>query len=140
MTRAEIDALLERHRQSFASRNAAAIAADHTEDGTFESQAAGVARGREAIRGVYQYWLDAFPDMAFEWREPVIDTGRAALFWHFRGTLVGEFFGHSHPGARLEFDGAAEYDLSPAGIVRARHIFDFTGALVAAGVLKVRPT
>lgn len=140
MTRAQVEALLDRHRQSFANRDAAMIAADHAEDGTFESQAAGVVRGRDAIRGVYQYWLDAFPDMAFDWREPLIDGDRAAFFWHFRGTLVGEFFGHSHPGARVEFNGAAEYDLSPAGIVRARHIFDFTGALIAAGALKVKPT
>lgn len=93
-------------------------------------------RGRYGIRGVYAYWLEAFPDMVFEWPEPIIDGDRAALFWHFSGTLAGEFFGHSSPGTRVEFDGAGEYDMSPAGIVRARHIFDFTGALLSAGVLK----
>jgi hypothetical protein len=29
--------------------------------------------------------------------------------------------------------------VSPEGIVTARHVFDFTGALVSAGVLKVKP-
>lgn len=139
MTRAEILTLLVKHQQSFASRSAVALAEDHAEDGTFESQAAGVVYGRDRIRGVYEYWFEAFPDMEFTWREPVIDGQRAALFWHFRGTLMGEFFGHSHPGARVEFDGAAEYELSPRGIVRARHLFDFTGALVSAGVFKLKP-
>lgn len=139
MTRAEVQAFLERHKQSFASRNATTIAADHTELGSFESPAAGIVRGRAAIEDVYLYWLRAFPDLDFSWREPVIDGDRAAFFWHFRGTLAGEFFGHENPGAKVEFMGAAEYNLSPEGIVRARHIFDFTGSLVSAGVLKVKP-
>lgn len=139
MTRAEVVALLERHQRSFASRNATTLAADHVPDGTFESPAAGVVRGRESIEEVYRYWLAAFPDMEFSWREPVIEGDRAAIFWQFSGTLMGDFFGHSHPGARVQFPGAAEYDLSPQGIVRARHVFDFTGALVSAGVLKVKP-
>ncbi len=139
MTRAEIQGFLDRHLRSFASRNAATIAADHCEQGTFESPAAGVVRGRESIKEVYRYWLTAFPDMEFTWREPLVDGDRAAFFWHFKGTAAGEFFGHVEPGKHVEFLGAAEYDLSPAGIVRARHIFDFTGSLVSAGVLKVKP-
>jgi hypothetical protein len=29
--------------------------------------------------------------------------------------------------------------MSPDGIVTAKHLFDFTGSLVAAGVLKIKP-
>jgi predicted ester cyclase len=140
MTRHEILGLIDRHQQAFASRNAAALAADHTEDGTFESQAAGRVRGRAGIEGVYRYWLEAFPDLAFTWREPIIDGDRVALFWHFRGTLAaGDFFGNATAGARVEFLGAGEYVASPAGIVSVKHVFDFTGALISAGVLKVKP-
>ena len=139
MTRAEILTMIERHRQAFLSRSAETLAAGHAEGGTFESQAAGLVRGRSRIQGVYAYWLQAFPDLEFTWSEPVIDGDRVALFWHFKGTLAGEFFGHTQPGARVEFAGAGEYVLSPQGIVSARHVFDFTGALVSAGVLKVKP-
>lgn len=139
MTRAEVEAFLERHRRSFASGVAATLAADHTLDGTFESPAAGVVRGRERIEEVYRYWLAAFPDLSFNWREPVIEGDRVALFWHFRGTLTGEFFGAHEHGKNVEFIGAAEYRLSPDGIVSARHVFDFTGSLVSAGVLRVKP-
>ena len=59
--------------------------------------------------------------------------------WHFGGTVAGQFFGEVRPGTLVQFDGAAEYLVSPEGIVSARHIFDFTGALVTAGVLRVRP-
>ena len=72
-------------------------------------------------------------------REPLIEGNRVAFFWHFRGTLTGEFFGALERGKRVEFSGAAEYLLSPDGIVSARHVFDFTGSLVSAGVLRVKP-
>lgn len=140
MTRAEIEELLARHREAFASRSAVVLTDGHTESGTFYSPAAGTVVGRDEIRKVYEYWLAAFPDMEFTWSMPLIDGSRVALFWHFGGTLAGKFFGEVRPGTRVQFDGAAEYVVSPQGIVSARHLFDFTGALVAAGVLKVKPS
>ena len=77
--------------------------------------------------------------MELTWDRPIVDGERAALFWNFRGTLAGKFFGDVRPGTHVTFAGAAEYVLSPEGIVSARHLFDFTGALVAAGVLKIKP-
>jgi predicted ester cyclase len=139
MTRSEIDTLLARHQQSFGSRDPARLAADHVEHGTFSSPAAGHVTGRVEIQKVYEYWLTAFPDLQFSWDAPLVDGNRVALFWHFRGTLSGPFFGEIRPGTRVEFPGFAEYVLSPDGIVSARHLFDFTGALVTAGVLKVKP-
>lgn len=139
MTRSEIQDLLTLHLQSFASRSAEKLTGDHAPDGTFYSPAAGLVRGRDEIRKVYEYWLTAFPDMDMTWDAPLIDDHRAALFWRFRGTANGTFFGDVRPGTRVEFSGAAEYLVSPAGIVSARHVFDFTGALVTAGVLKVKP-
>jgi len=139
MTRAEVDALLERHRGSFASRDPDRLASDHIEDGTFSSPAAGTVSGRKHIREVYEYWLEAFPDMVFTWRDPIVEDNHVALFWHFSGTLSGKFYGDAKAGTRVEFKGAAEYVLSPGGIVSADHVFDFTGTLVNAGVLKVKP-
>ena len=139
MTRQAMDDLLDRHQQAFASRSAQLLAADHTEGGTFSSPAAGTVTGRGQIQQVYEYWLTAFPDMEMTWNAPIIDGDRAAIFWTFRGTLKGKFFGDVKPGTRVEFEGAAEYIASAEGIVSARHLFDFTGALVTAGVLKIKP-
>jgi predicted ester cyclase len=138
MIRSEVEALIGRHRQAFAARDPDRIAGDHAEHGTFESPAAAIVHGREAIAGVYRYWLQAFPDMEFTWRTPLVDGARVALFWRFRGTLDGDFFGHTGHGVRVEFPGAADYVVSPGGIVSAKHVFDFTGSLIAAGVLKVK--
>ena len=140
MTRQDIVALLDRHKLSFASRSPEKLAADHIERGTFYSPAAGLVEGRDKIQKVYEYWLAAFPDMEMTWDAPLVDGDRAAIFWQFRGTADGQFFGDAKPGTRVQFAGAAEYRLSPEGIVSARHLFDFTGALVTAGVLKVRPS
>lgn len=140
MTRHEIEALLDRHRLAFESRDAEALAACHMEDGTFDSPAAGLVTGRAEIAEVYQFWLKSFPDMKFTWGPPIIDGDRVALFWKFQGTAAGQFFGDVTPGTRVQFVGAGEYHFAPEGIVSAAHVFDFTGTLVNAGVLKVKPT
>jgi predicted ester cyclase len=139
MTRSEIDALLDRHRASFARRDAAALAADHAEDGTFESPAHGLVRGRTGIRGVYEYWFTAFPDLALSWDSIVVDGDRAAFFWTFDGTTKGPFFGVVRAGARVTMIGAADYRFSDGHIASARHVFDFSGVLIRTGVLKTRP-
>jgi predicted ester cyclase len=139
MTRSEIDALLAQHRAAFDSREADQLAACHAENGTFKSPAAGTVTGRKEIAGVYEYWLEAFPDLDFQWTDPIVEGDRVALFWTFSGTVTGKFFGDVKPGTRISFEGAAEYDMTPEGILHAHHVFDFTGALVTAGVLKVKP-
>jgi predicted ester cyclase len=139
MTRSEIEALLARHRASFHRLDAAALAADHLADGTFESPAHGLVRGRQAIEEVYRYWFTAYPDMRFDWTDAIIDGSRAAFFWTFEGTLRGPFFGVLNPGAHIAMEGAAEYGFARGGIESARHIFDFSGVLMKAGILKARP-
>ena len=139
MTRSAIEQCLEDHQAGFLARSVEALTATHAPDGTFESPAHGVVRGREAIRAIYRYWYEAFPDFMLVWSAPLIDPPRAALFWQFDGTTTGPFFGDVRPGTQIRMSGAAEYVFSDEGIVSVRHIFDFSQALVAAGVLKVKP-
>ena len=143
MTREDIERRLAEHAAGFAARDAVRLAATHTVDGTFESPAAGLVRGRPAILDVYRYWYNAFPDFMLTWESPIIDlTGppRASLFWSFEGTAAGPFFGDVRSGAHVKMQGAAEYTFSPEGIVAVRHIFDFSAILVATGVLKIKPS
>ena len=139
MTRADIVARLERHRDAFRRRDADALAADHTADGTFESPAHGVVKGRAAIRDVYNYWFTAFPDLLLTWDQPLIDGDRAAVFWSFAGTSHGPFFGIAGAGSRIEMRGAAEYVFGDDGIVSVKHTYDFSSVLMKTGVLKVKP-
>ncbi len=74
------------------------------------------------------------------WGVPVIEPPRAAVFWAFDGTTAGPFFGEVRPGTPVKMSGAAEFVFSDEGIVSVRHIFDFSQALVTAGVLKIKPS
>jgi len=140
MTREEVEQRLADHQAGFTARSAAALAATHAPDGTFESPAHGTVRGRDAIRAVYVYWYSAFPDFMLTLGTPVIEPPRAAVFWTFEGTTAGPFFGEVRPGTLVKMSGAAEFVFGDEGIVSVRHIFDFSQALVVAGVLKIKPT
>ncbi len=93
MTRADIVALLERHRDAFKRRDAEALAADFAETGVWEGPAHGVVEGRARILEIYNYWFNAFPDLQITWDAPLVDGDRAATFWKFAGTSHGPFFG-----------------------------------------------
>ena len=140
MTRAMVEQRLADHQAGFTARSADALAATHVPDGSFDSPAHGTVRGREAIRAIYAYWYSAFPDLMLTWDKPVIEPPRAAVFWHFEGTTAGPFFGEVRPGTLVKMSGAAEFVFNEEGIESVRHIFDFSQALVAAGVLKIKPT
>jgi steroid delta-isomerase-like uncharacterized protein len=139
MTRADIERLLQEHREGFLRHDPTALASLHLPDGTFESPAVGVVRGRGAIEGVYRYWFEAFPDLVLTWTSEVIEDDRAMFFWALTGTHAGPFFGLPGSGAKVSTAGAAEFRFAEGGIASVRHVFDFTGVLVAAGVLKARP-
>ena len=140
MTRAAIEELLARHKAAYLRRDVEALAACHAPDGSFESPAYGTVNGREAIRDVYRYWYRAFPDFLLTWESPLIDPPRASFFWTFDGTVEGPFFGEVKPGSKVHMLGASECECGAAGIVAIRHVFDFSGTLVRAGVLKVKPS
>ena len=139
MTRAAIEQLLAQHKDAFARRDAEALALTHAPDGTFESPAYGLVTGRDAIRDIYRYWYAAFPDFLLTWDSALIDPPRTSFVWTFAGTAAGPFFGDVKVGAKVNMLGAAEYTLSDQGIAVARHVFDFSGTLMRAGVLKVKP-
>ena len=140
MTRADIEDVLAKQKEAFARRDASALASLHAPDGTFESPAYGVVTGRQAIHDIYRYWYGAFPDFLLTWESAIIDPPRAAYFWTFTGTAAGPFFGEVKIGSKVNMLGAAELVLGSQGIIRTRHVFDFSGTLMRAGVLKVKPT
>jgi hypothetical protein len=140
MTRTAIERLLASQKEAFARRDAEALALLHAPDGTFDSPAYGVVTGREAILDIYRYWYKAFPDFVVTWGAPLIDPPRAAYFWTFNGTASGPFFGDVKVGSKVAMTGAAELTVGEAGILSIRHVFDFSGTLLRAGVLKVKPS
>ena len=139
MTRNQIEELLAKQKEAFARRDQEALTRLHAPEGTFESPAYGLVTGRQAIGDVYRYWYAAFPDFILSWESALIDPPRASYFWTFKGTAAGPFFGDVKVGSKITMIGAAELLCGPEGIVAIRHVFDFSGTLMRAGVLKVKP-
>lgn len=139
MTRDDIVSLLAAHQDAFLRRDAAALAAQHAEHGTFDGPAHPGVKGRAAIAETYKFWFTAFPDLRLTWSPPIVDGDRAAIFWSFVGTAHGPFFGVIGAGTHIEMPGAAEYTFDDGAIASVRHVFDFSSVLMKAGVLKVKP-
>ena len=140
MTREAIEALLARHKAAYLQRDVEALAACHAPEATFDSPAYGTIHGRDAIRDVFRYWYRAFPDFILTWETVLIDPPRASWFWTFDGTTEGPFFGEVKPGSKIHMVGASECECGAEGFIEIRHVFDFSGALVRTGVLKVKPS
>ena len=80
-------------------------------------------------------WSEDFTDLFF--RQYLRDWLAKGHVKHKAPHVVK--FGDVKVGARVNMQGAAEYTVSDAGIIAARHVFDFSGTLLRAGVLKVKP-
>jgi steroid delta-isomerase-like uncharacterized protein len=139
MTREQIMELFARREASWLSHDAAALAADHAPDGVVVSPTGGVLEGREEIERVYRMWLTAFPDLALTVTDVLIDGDRAVLLVNIAGTHAGEFLGLPATGRRVQTVGALVYTVKDNVIMHEQRVFDFTGVLVQAGVLRAKP-
>ena len=141
MTREEIVALFARRREAFDGLDAAALAADYSQDATVDSPlAGGSATGRDAIEKLYDTYFAAFPDFKFEQDALLIDGERAAQFARITGTDNGGFMGMAPTRRRITFRIAFFHTLKDGRIVGERRVYDFTGLLIQVGVLKAKPT
>jgi uncharacterized protein (TIGR02246 family) len=138
MTREEIFALFARREAAWRRRDAAALAADHAQDGVVVSPTGGVLEGRAEIERIYRVWFVAFPDLTFTTEDLLVDDDRAALLCRVTGSHAGEFFGMPPTGRRIECSGAFIYRIQNDLIVHERRILDFTGLLVQVGVLRAK--
>jgi len=139
MSRDEILALLQRRRDAWDARDAAALAATHAEKGVVISPTGGVLEGRDEIERVYRLWISAFTGITFSVDEVLIDGDRAVQIARLSGTHAGEFFGLAPTGRQVEVQVALVYRVADGAIVEERRIYDFTGVLVKVGVLKAKP-
>jgi len=140
MTRAEIVDVLERRADAWRRLDAETLVADYAEDAVIESPlAGGTTQGRDQIRQVFQTYFVAFPDLAMEVDEVLVDDQRAAVMATFTGTDRGGFMGMPATGRRVTIPVVFLYEFKDGKIVRDRRVYDFTGMLVQVGTLKAKP-
>jgi len=139
MTRDEILSLFARRQEAWRRHDAAALAADHTEDCTLTSPMAGIVSGRSAIENVYDVWFTGFPDFTLEDEELVVDEERVVQISTLSGTDTGGFMGLPPSGRTFRIPSVSFYELRDGRISRWRSIYDFTGVLIQIGMLKAKP-
>ena len=140
MTRPEINDLIDRFQAAWDRRDIAVLADLHAEDGIVESPfAGGTARGRTAIRRVYEDLLQAFPDFMLHADPPLIDGDRVVLIARISGTDRGGIMGLSPTGRAFDIPCIVLFDVQNGLIARERRIYDFTGLAVQVGALKAKP-
>jgi steroid delta-isomerase-like uncharacterized protein len=140
MTRDEILQLLSQRAEAWAAHDPAALAATHAPDGVVRSPFGGVLEERSEIERIYRLWFAALPDIKLHVDEVLIDGQRAVQIGRVAATHSGDFFGVPATGRHVEAPLALLLIFADGLVAEERRIYDFTGILVQAGVLKAKPT
>jgi steroid delta-isomerase-like uncharacterized protein len=139
MTRDAINAFVARRQEAWKRHDVEALTRDHSEDCVVESPLAGHVKGRAAIEMVYRGLLSSFPDLALDRTDFVIDDDRVVQISTMTGTSKGGFMGLPPTGRKISVPLVLILRLKDGLIVEERRVYDFTGMLVQAGVLKAKP-
>jgi steroid delta-isomerase-like uncharacterized protein len=139
VTREDIVALLERRQKALARHDPGALAALHTADSTLESVMGPSLSGRADIEQFYRRLFEAFPDFHYQPTELIVDGARVVQVATFDATHSGTFMGMPPSGRRVRVPGVFLFTIRNHEIERLRSVYDFTGLLVQAGVLRVKP-
>jgi len=141
MTRDEIEALFARREAAWDRLDAAALAADYSDDCVVETPLAGSPLiGRTANEQFLRKFFAGFPDLQRRAEGLLIDGDQVAEFGTSSGTDIGGFLELEPTGKAFRMPIVFLYTLKDRQIVRERRIYDYTGLLVQVGILKVKPT
>ena len=139
MTREQIVGVLNAMHRASNSRDAAALAAAHTDDGVIYSPIFGEVHGRAAIEKSYHDLFIAFADWTYEPAELVVDGLRAAQVFSVTASHTSELFGVQPTHRRFRFQGVLVLEFRDGKIAVERRLYDFTGLLIQMGVIKAKP-
>lgn len=140
MTRAQIVELFDRWHRAASDRDIAAIVALYADTCIVESPLAGGAvTGRAANADILEAAYKGFPDFRLTVEEMMIDGDRVAQIGTLTGTDTGGFMGLPATGKSFRLPIVILYTVKESQIVHERRIYDFTGMLVQAGILKAKP-
>lgn len=121
------------------SRDPAALASAHAEDGVVFSPIFGEVRGRAAIEKSYRDLFTAFADWTFEPSELIVDGLRAAQLVSVNASHTSEIFGVQPSHRKFRIQGVLVFEFRDGKVQIERRLYDFTGLLIQLGVIKAKP-
>ena len=137
MTRSEITDLMQRRTEALNQHDVLALSLLYSPDCQVESpMAAGLLEGRQAVKKVYTALFEAFPDITFTPDTLLIDDHRATVSGWLHGSYTGGFVDLPPSGKPIRLLAVIISTLADGHIVAERRIYDFTGMLIQAGVLR----
>lgn len=140
MTRAELQAIVERQAETWNRHDAAAVAQLHAPDGIVESPMYATRQGRTAIEEAYAAFFKSFSEASLTIETTLIEMPRAGVFATVQATHTDDFFGLAGTGRHLELRMARILTVDDNGLIaHERRIYDFTGLLLQVGVLRAKP-
>jgi predicted ester cyclase len=139
MTDHDLRQFLQARQAKYRDRDAEALAADHTANGTVHSLFFSTVTGRAAIQQSYTSLFQIFPDWETTFEPAILDGARAAHPCRVTGTHQGEFMGLAGTGRRVDFRGVLLYTFEGGLIAEEWRMYDFTSILLKTGVLRVKP-
>jgi steroid delta-isomerase-like uncharacterized protein len=135
----DMQRLLDERNDAWSRRDAAALAASYGEDAIVTSPMFPRAEGRGAIERSFEALFRSFPDWEITFEQACVNGSRAMQLGKVRATHRGDFMGLSGTGRSIEFECVLIFDFKDGLIQRERRIYDFTGVLIQAGVLRPKP-
>jgi predicted ester cyclase len=139
MTATELVALCMRWQEAIQRHDFAAAAEFYSENADIHSPLAGSITGREGFLKASDAFVSAFPEATYVFEPPIACEDRAAVIANISAHHVGPLMGLAPTGRSVHFTIVFALDIRDGAIVRDRRIYDFTGMLVQAGVLKAKP-
>jgi steroid delta-isomerase-like uncharacterized protein len=118
--------MFKRRIEAYDSLDAAALAADYTDDCIVESPYAGTHVGRAAVEKVLRNWFNTFLDMKIRTRDLIIDAdaNRVVQVCDVEGTDLGGFLDAAPTGRLFREPAVFVFELRDQQIIRERRIYD----------------
>ena len=139
MTREQIVSVIAAMQRAWNARDAAGLAAAHTDDAVVFSPIFGEVHGRAAIERSYGDLFRAFSDWTLDGQDLIVDGVRAAQLFTVTATHTSELFGVDATNRKFKINGVLIFEFRDGKVALERRLYDFTALLLQVGIIKARP-
>ena len=139
MTREQFVSVIAGMQRAWNARDAAGLAAAHTDDAVVFSPIFGEVHGRAAIERSYGDLFRAFSDWTLDGQDLIVDGVRAAQLFTVTATHTSELFGVDATNRKFKINGVLIFEFRDGKVALERRLYDFTALLLQVGIINARP-